>query len=103
MIRHGMKIFVQRFLIFRLSPLVNSPLLLVEALAWTASPEFLRRDQGSSSFSLGEQALVLVPALGQTAPDERLRQEESDPGPALRQREASSWALRVRAQSARCL
>ncbi len=80
MIRHGMKIFVQRFLIFRLSPLVNSPLLLVEALAWTASPEFLRRDQGSSSFSLGEQALVLESVLL----DELLPQEEPAV-PALRQ------------------
>jgi len=75
-----MKIFVQRFLIFRLSPLVNSPLLLVEALAWTASPEFLRRDQGSSSFSLGEQALVLESVLL----DELLPQEEPAV-PSLRQ------------------
>jgi hypothetical protein len=69
-----------------LSSLVNSPLLLVEALAWTASPEFLRREgQGSSSFSLGEQAWVLESVLL----DELLPQEEPAV-PSLRQQEALS-------------
>ena len=81
-----MKIFVQRFLIFRLSPLVNSPLLLVEVLARAAAPELLRReDQGSSSFSLGEQALVLESVLS----DELLPQEEPAV-PSLPQQEALS-------------
>ena len=55
-----------------LSPLVNSPPLLVEALAWKVSPEFPRADQGSSSFSLLEEQALVESVLS----DELLPQEE---------------------------